>query len=84
MTKELDQTSPLFSANVIFINEIYQKFLQKSLKISLENRKSKKILNGYLDLYPISIQEVKLFKNTNLVVEPEFTSGEATTFESQI
>ena len=24
------------------------------------------------------IQEAKLFKNTNLVVEPEFTSGEAT------
>jgi 2-oxoglutarate dehydrogenase E1 component len=28
MTKEFEQTSPLFGANVIFINEIYQKFLQ--------------------------------------------------------
>ncbi len=33
MTKELDQTSPLFSANVIFINEIYQKFLQNPNEI---------------------------------------------------
>lgn len=28
MSKALEKTSPLFSANVIFINELYQKFLQ--------------------------------------------------------
>jgi len=28
MTKDFAQTAPFFSANVIFINEIYQKFLE--------------------------------------------------------
>ena len=29
------------------------------------------------------IEEAKLFKNTNLVDEPEFTSGEATQLEAK-
>jgi 2-oxoglutarate dehydrogenase E1 component len=33
MSKELEKTSPFFSANVIFINELYQKFLQNPASI---------------------------------------------------
>ena len=33
MSKELSQTSPFFSANIIFINELYQKFLQNPASI---------------------------------------------------
>ena len=33
MSKELTQTSPFFSANVVFINELYQKFLQNPASI---------------------------------------------------
>lgn len=33
MSKQLTQTSPFFSANVIFINELYQKFLQNPASI---------------------------------------------------
>jgi len=33
MSKELTQTSPFFSANVVFINELYQKFLQNPTSI---------------------------------------------------
>ena len=38
---------------------------------------------GFLKYIPKLIQEAKLFKNTNLVVEPEFTSGEATQLEAK-
>lgn len=33
MSKELTQTSPFFSANVVFINELYQKFLQNPASV---------------------------------------------------
>ena len=33
MTKEFEKTSPLFGANVIFINEIYQKFQQNPSEV---------------------------------------------------
>jgi 2-oxoglutarate dehydrogenase E1 component len=35
MSKELDKTSPFFSANVVFINELYQKFLKNPTSIDV-------------------------------------------------
>ncbi len=33
MSKDLAQTSPFFSANVVFINELYQKFSQNPASV---------------------------------------------------
>ena len=39
------------------------------------------VIKFFQNYIPNLIEEAKLFKNTNLVVEPEFTSGKATQLE---